>query len=126
MAVELRLEAGLIEIVFVSVVTADDIVRVMDYTLAHERTVTVAPDRIAIFRPDTTLAIDFEVVANLVRRRLAFPPPSPVRTAIVVHSPVQRGYARMFQTLNDSPNVTVAAFDDEPGARAWLAEPRTR
>jgi hypothetical protein len=31
------------------------------------------------------------------------------------------GFARMFQILNEHPQVTVRIFEDETSARAWIA-----
>jgi len=43
-----------------------------------------------------------------------------VKSAIVAATPVQVGYARMFQMLNEHPSVTVEIFGDLPTAVAWL------
>jgi hypothetical protein len=43
-----------------------------------------------------------------------------VKSAIVAATPVQVGYARMLQMMNDHPGVTVEIFDDLPAAIAWL------
>jgi hypothetical protein len=56
-------------------------------------------------------------VAERTRSR---PLAAPVLSAIVVSQPVQLGYARMFQTLNEHPRVTMRIFEDVVAAREWL------
>jgi hypothetical protein len=59
-------------------------------------------------------------VANIAHLRETIAPANPIRTAVVAHTAAQQGYARMFQTLNDHPLVTVAVFADRAAAGAWL------
>jgi hypothetical protein len=46
---------------------------------------------------------------------------SGVRRAIVAHTPVQYGIARMFQALSERNDHVVAIFRDLADAEAWLA-----
>lgn len=46
------------------------------------------------------------------------PFPNDFKSAIIVSTPVQRGMARMFQSLNDNPRITIRIFDDEAAALA--------
>jgi len=78
------------------------------------------PDRIVDLGPVATVALGFSEVAALARVRKAFRPRNPFRTAIVAVSALQQGYARMFQTLNDHPMITVRVFDRLAAPKAWL------
>jgi len=44
------------------------------------------------------------------------------RSAILAPNPAQFGYARMFQIVNDHPDITIEVFTDEAPAIAWLME----
>ena len=65
--------------------------------------------------------LDVDALAQ-VRRSLSFQ--SRIRSAIVANRPIQVGYARMFQTLNDNPaiEVRIVACIDE--AVAWFLPAR--
>jgi hypothetical protein len=54
------------------------------------------------------------------RREIVFP--NVFRSAIVVRTPVERGIARMFQTLNDNPQIVIEIFDNDKEALAWLRQ----
>ena len=62
-------------------------------------------------------------IQNFARRRRETRYPNPFRNAILAPQPVQYGYARMFQTLIDHPDITTQVFSDEAAALAWLNEP---
>jgi len=71
------------------------------------------------------MSVDFAIAGTrLARTRKAFGPRNPFRTALVAVSALQQGYARMFQTLNDHPMITVRVFDSIAAAEAWLDTPR--
>jgi hypothetical protein len=46
-----------------------------------------------------------------------------VKSAIVAPMPVQVGFARMFQILNDHPQIEVQLFATLAEAEAWLVSP---
>jgi len=64
-------------------------------------------------------------VLELAAARRARTFPNSFRSALVVAREVQKGYARMFQTLNDHPMVQIRIFEDWEAAERWLREPLT-
>jgi hypothetical protein len=40
----------------------------------------------------------------------------------VAGRPIGKGYARMFQALNDHPQITIEVFSDRETALRWLAQ----
>ncbi len=56
---------------------------------------------------------------SLLRKRAEIP--AGVRSATIATTPEQRKIARLFQSLNRSPNLEMRVFGDEQSARAWLA-----
>jgi hypothetical protein len=88
--------------------------------LEAECAMPVTPDRITDLTRVTRMEIEFSDIWALVQRRRASPPANPIKSAIVAASPVQLGYARMFQTLNDVAGITVSIFSDEEAAMEWI------
>jgi len=109
---------------FADAITAADLAAVIHHTIELEGRIAVTPDRLIDLGPSTTLAIGFNDIANLAQLRRTMTLANTIRTALIVHSTAQQGYARMFQTLNDHPSITIAVFFDGAAAEAWLREPR--
>ena len=65
--------------------------------------------------------VGYAEMSVLAERSRARPLNAHVRSALVVAQPVQMGFARMFQILNEHPQVTVRIFEDEMAARVWIA-----
>jgi hypothetical protein len=125
MAVDISYDGEWILITFAGAITAADLTAVIHHVIDLEGRLAVTPDRLVDLGPSTTtLAIGYSDISNVVQARRAAAPPNPIRTAVIAHSAVQQGYARMFQTLNDHPLVTIAVFSDRADAETWLHEPR--
>ena len=109
-------------IVLSGTLTPEDLVRVADAVSVAERAVEVCPHRVSDLTGVTRFEVGFTDMSELARRRRQQPPVNPIRSALVAASPVQLGMARMLQTLNDHPQITMRIFPDMDGALAWLAE----
>jgi len=59
-------------------------------------------------------------VNALAERRRTVALQHPIRSAIVAPTPVSFGFARMFQTLNDHPQIAISIFSTVEAAEAWL------
>jgi hypothetical protein len=66
--------------------------------------------------------IKFADVFELARERRVRQYPNHFKSALVATTAEQQGFARMFQTLNDNPKVTIAVFDSVAAAETWLRE----
>ena len=120
MPIECSYDGVLVQATFSGAITAADLTDLMYFVLDLEDRLARAPNRLVDLGPSSTVAIGFSDMANIVHVRRTHPPRNPIRTAVVTYSAAQQGYARMFQTLNDHPSVTVAVFSDRASARAWL------
>ena len=60
----------------------------------------------------------------LALKRAQRPIPSPIRSALVASKPVQFGFARMFQMLNDNPRIQIRIFSGLEEAEQWLRSSR--
>lgn len=61
--------------------------------------------------------IGFTDVSAFAKRRRLQIARNAIRTALVARRPVEVGFARMWGTMNDLPNLTVEIFEDEQSAR---------
>jgi hypothetical protein len=80
-----------------------------------------APDVIHTFKETT--GYNFEPIAayQYSLRQKQTKIPNPVRAAIVVDSQAGKAVAKVFKTLNRTPNLEMRVFADEAAARLWLA-----
>lgn len=108
-------------LVFTGEITSEDIQRLAADILELERRLPVIPHRLTDLRPASAMLVSFPDILALARIRKEQIFPNCFRSALLVDTPVQMGYARMFQNLNDHPQIALQVFTDEAEARAWLA-----
>jgi len=113
---------GILRIVMPATLTPADLYRIADALTEIERSAAVTPHRLVDMSGVTQFKVGFEEMFALAELRRAHPPSNPIRSAWVASTQVQVGFARMFQTLNDHPLVTLRIFADVPSALAWLQE----
>ena len=123
MAFEMRQENGLLRISLSGTLTNDDLARGAQEVAAFEATCDVVPHRLSDVRPVERLEIDFRSILSFAedRKRRRFL--NAFKSAIVASDIVHYGFARMFQTLNDHAQITIAIFGDEVSALEWLHLP---
>lgn len=118
------LEDALLRVTLHGALTPDDLRNMAAEVVAIEQARDPVPDRLFDFTGITEFSrILHHEVVDMARLRRDSTLKNPIRSALVVNSPVAFGYARVFQTLMDNPNVTVRIFQDLAEAEAWLAGP---
>jgi hypothetical protein len=121
MSYQLTAETALFRLVFIDNITSRDLVALTQAIAALERTRSVAPNRLTdlsqVAEPHMTYADMLDFVECRKAQRL----PNRVKSAIVAPRPVQFGFARMFQILNDHPQIVIQIFPTVTEAEAWLA-----
>lgn len=122
MSVEIVPGADLIRVTLSGTLTDEDLAAIAVRADEIERDRDPVPHRIINMTGVTEMKVGYPDVKALANHRRAIPFPNDFKSAIVVDTPVQRGMARMFQTLNDNPRITIQIFDDEATALAWLRE----
>ena len=123
MAYHIAFDGSLVVIKLSGTISRADLDGVGTDLFAIERGGTFTPPRLTDLREAQDSTIGYPDVARLAERSIARPLSAPVRAALLVDKPAQLGFARMFQTLNQHPLVTLQVFEDEQAARDWLAEP---
>lgn len=123
MSLALHWDGELLRIEFSGTVTTGDLALLIREVLALETRLGHAPPRLSNLTAVERLEIAFGDVDRIARSRREVHLPNPIKSAVVAPQSVHYGIARMFQTLNDHPKVTVRIFPDEESALAWLREP---
>ena len=121
MSVEITVGRDLIRVTFTGVLTGKDLADVAAAADEIERGRDPVPNRLSDLTQVTEMQVAYPDVKVLAdhRRKLSFP--NAFKSALVVRTPVQMGMARMFQTLNDNPQITIQIFEDETAALSWLS-----
>jgi hypothetical protein len=102
------------------VLTRDDLVRAATGLAQVEAMLSRHKNRITDLSPLDAIEVSFADVEMVAKMRRELKLAAPIRSAFIAPRPIQFGFARMFQTLNDNPQILIEIFDDEPTALAWL------
>jgi hypothetical protein len=103
------------------VVTAEDLRALADQAEAAEARHQTA-NRLSDLTAVESFDFDFTAVSALADRRRALRHDAPIKSAIIAVKPVAIGFARMFQTLNDNPQVEIRIVASRAEAETWFAE----
>lgn len=120
MAVDIEMKDNILHVTLHGTVTRLDLMRVGMAMADVEDKMPVAPPRISDFSAAETIEVGYEEMLALAEHRRSSSLSNHIRSAIVVANSLQMGMARMFQTLNDHPLVTLEIFEDREVALKWL------
>jgi hypothetical protein len=84
----------------------------------------VLRDRLTDLTALDRIDVGFEEVFALAVKRGERAVPAPIRSALVANRPVQFGFARMFEMLNDNPRIQIRIFGNLEEAQRWLRSSR--
>ena len=104
------------------VITEADARRFADEVEAREDAATTMVNRITDITAVERFDIGFPTIFDLAVRRKARHFPNRFKSAVVVREPVQLGLARMFQTLNDNPQIEIHLVHSMEEALEWLGD----
>lgn len=122
MSVEIVPHADLIRVTLSGTLTDQDLSTIASRADEIERDLDPVPNRLTDMTGVTEMKVGYPDVRALADHRRVIAFPNDFKSAIIVRTPVQRGMARMFQSLNDNPRISIRIFDDEASALAWLRE----
>ena len=114
-------EANLLRIEFFDEFSPRDLKTLADTLQEIDQRLAVTPVRLADLRNVSGQKLTFADMYTFVKRRQLQVFNNPVKTALVATHPASKGFARMFQTLNDHPQVEVQIFSTMEAAEEWLA-----
>jgi hypothetical protein len=121
MPFEIRNHGGYFHVRFHGIITAADLDRFADEAEAAEDSIPTALDRVTDLTSVEQFNVHFPDVEMLAARRRARRFSKPVKSAIIVRERVQLGLARMFQTLNDNPQIEIRIVHSVAEAENWFA-----
>ena len=115
----LTIENNVLRFTLTGRITGSDLMSAAAEARIYEENAPVIPHRITDL-DGAELAIHYTDVSALAEKRRGLRFPNPFKSAIIARNPQQLGYARMFQTLNDNPQITIRIFSDELSASQWI------
>lgn len=90
--------------------------------LLCEQQAKIVPHRVTDMTRAEELEVTYPEISALVEKRRNLQFPNRFKWAIVANTPLQLGFARMFQTLSDeNPKIAVRIFSDVAAAEQWIA-----
>ena len=113
-------EGELLVIRLRGVIKDEDLPELLRRVAEAEARTAVTPPRLTDLSELTELHLSFTGMNEQVRERKAMKFPNGFKSAIVAPEPGQFGFARMFQSLNDHPQIEIRVFRELAAARAWL------
>jgi hypothetical protein len=121
---EITFEGELLVIRLRGVIQDKDLLELLRLVGEAESRTPVTADRLTDLSELTDLQLSFAGMNETVRLRTAMRFPNSFKSAIVAPRQAQFGFARMFQTLNDHPQIDIMVFREMASAREWLGCPR--
>ena len=112
---------GVVDIRLHGTVNSTELREVAEATGKIEEELPVSPNRIIDLSLVDEFQLDFREMEQIAKLRRTAPLKNKVKSEIIANKPVQYGYARMFQTLNDNPNIDLELFTDRAEGLAWIA-----
>ncbi len=122
MAFDQTITNGIVCLTFHGILDAEDLRRGAELFARMEADLEPSPNRMADLSAVDRMDVDFGAVEALAAVRRIAPLKNKVKSAIIAPKPVLYGFARMFQTLNDNPAITLKIFRDRDMGWAWLNE----
>jgi hypothetical protein len=113
-------KAGYLHIHLCGKVTAADLNGIADQLGQIEATAETTPPRLVDFSEVEETVVNFPEMNQVMEKRRSAQLKNDVKLAVVAQTPIQFGYARMFQTLNANPRIELALFADLAAALRWL------
>jgi hypothetical protein len=121
MPLEMSAGADYIMARFFGAVSPADLQALADQTHTMEERLQV-PNRLTDLTAVERFEFDFTAVSALAERRRAVRFQAPIRSAIIAVAPVAIGFSRMFQTLNDNPQIEIRIVSSREEAEVWFGE----
>jgi hypothetical protein len=120
MAFDLKIEDGIVDVIFHGTFSSKDLERLADEADRIEAEFDVTPHRIVDLSPSEAIDLDSTAMEVFADRRRRAPLKNKVKSAIVASRPMQYAFALMFQTINKNPKIRLRIFTDRDRALIWL------
>jgi hypothetical protein len=121
MPFEITNQGGFLFLRLFGVVTAQDLMRAVEQAEVMEGSLPVAMNAVTDITSVESFDINYPAVLAVAARRRARVVKNPVKSALIAREAVAVGFARMFQTLNDNPQVEIRIVQSLQEAKNWFA-----
>lgn len=121
MPFEMQVAGSILRITCSGIVSKAEFVDVLEELRRFESKFECVPDRLTDLSGIAGWEPDFAATMEVTNRRRAEVFPNKFKSAIVAPTPMTYGVARMFQTLNDNPQIEIRIFKARADAEEWLA-----
>jgi hypothetical protein len=115
----ISIENNVLQITLNGHVTGNDLQKIVAETAQFERA-PIIPHRVTDLSEITNLDVSFPDVMTIAQQRRVLRFQNSFKSAIIAHDDLHLGYARMFQTLNDNPQIYIRIFADRQAADRWV------
>ena len=109
-------------VVFSRTLTNSDLLEIVQKIKTIDTNNPVAPDGIVDMRDLDNIDLGFSDVNSFDESVRGHSLPNNVKVALLADRPIQYGFARMFQTLFNHPQVELEVIEDEKDALEWLSK----
>ncbi len=127
MAIQIEYNNDCLRVVFSDTVDINETNKMLDEIEPLERVRALkCLDRIADLRLVKKFDLNYSHVYNIAQRRKLIKFRERFKSALVVNSDYAMGFARMFQTVNDHPDIDMQIFKTIEDAEEWIKTKMTK
>jgi hypothetical protein len=120
--ITIQRSGDLFEITFTGKITSTDLFRGARELAELEANEAVTPARLIDLSGVTELDLDFGSMQQFADARKQSQLKNPTRSGVFAPQPLQFGFARMYQSIQENPQLDVQVFHTRTEALAWLGE----
>lgn len=120
MAYEITNKAGYVLVRLLGQLNMTDLTEVTKPLDEADKMMETSPHRLIDVSEVDGIQLNFTAIHQLTENRRAVKLKNNVKSALVARTPVQFGFARMFQTLNSQSQIEVRIFSDADSALRWI------
>ena len=111
---------NILSVIFPEILSDKDFRLINEEIENIEKQYSAVPNFIVNLKNVDTFTGDYRSIQKLAVQREEKKFPNTILEAIVVSNDFQLGFARMYQTFNNNPQVTIKIFKDEAKAIEWI------
>jgi hypothetical protein len=120
MPYEMRLQDGLVQVTFYGRFSSEDLMACGQDFFKLEADLEITPNRITDISAADPAGLDSVVLKQFAQARALTALKNRIKSAIVAGDALQYGLARMFQAMNENPQIQIVIFRDRESALQWL------
>ena len=117
---KIETKEGIIHVVFSGRITTEEVLLLGRELAELEASLDTALGRLTDWSAAESTDLHFRDIEGFARVRRQTKLKNAIRSALVAPTDVHFGLSRIFQALNDNPQITIAVFRDRPSATEWL------